>query len=310
MRYFGSSRTMAAGRTQPMQLKLPANYQQDSFFKFHARDKDAVAERVTRPVMQKGLMWRGEPVVAEISLVDGTAHCRLQQQAEADSLDQASAQLFHRLLGLVIDIDAFESALSSHALLGNLIRRQTGLRIMMMATPFEALTWAVTGQQINLSVALKLRSRLIELAGQQYAGDLYCYPDAASLVRVSQQQLASAGFSVAKARTLLEVSRMVCDGELCLDIILDSDEIIEQMRAQLLAIRGIGPWTVNYMLLRGFGCADASLHGDVAVRNGLQRLLGQQNKVTIAEAETWLRQFSPWRAMVAAHLWALQTISA
>lgn len=70
---------------------------------------------------------------------------------------------------------------------------------------------------------------------------------------------------------------------------------------------GIGPWTLNYTLLRGFGWLDGSLHGDVAVRRGLQLLLESDEKITEAEAQTWLVEFSPWRALVAAHLWAAKS---
>ena len=75
-------------------------------------------------------------------------------------------------------------------------------------------------------------------------------------------------------------------------------------REMLVGIRGIGPWTINYTLLRGFASVDGSLHGDVAVRRGLQKLLGRSEKIDADEAEAWLARFTPWRALVAAHLWA------
>jgi 3-methyladenine DNA glycosylase/8-oxoguanine DNA glycosylase len=79
---------------------------------------------------------------------------------------------------------------------------------------------------------------------------------------------------------------------------------------QLLAIPGIGPWTVNYALLRGFGYLDGSLHGDVAVRRGMQTLFGSEEKINDKKAETWLEMFSPWRALIAAHIWAAQSSTA
>ena len=79
---------------------------------------------------------------------------------------------------------------------------------------------------------------------------------------------------------------------------------IEAIGERLLAIKGIGPWTVNYGMLRGYGHADCSLHGDVAVRAALQRLLGEENRPDIARAERILQQYQPHRTMAAAHLWA------
>ena len=82
---------------------------------------------------------------------------------------------------------------------------------------------------------------------------------------------------------------------------------VDVIREKLEAVRGIGPWTVNYGLLRGFGWRDGSLHGDAAVRRGLQTLLGTQDKISEESARVWLAQFSPWRALVGAHLWSVRT---
>ena len=76
-----------------------------------------------------------------------------------------------------------------------------------------------------------------------------------------------------------------------------------EISRRLLALKGVGPWTVNYMLLRGYGHLDGPLHGDVAVRRALARLL-ETESVDAAQTELWLRDFAPWRALVAAHLWA------
>ena len=73
--------------------------------------------------------------------------------------------------------------------------------------------------------------------------------------------------------------------------------------AHLLAVKGSGPWTVNYTLLRGYGWPDGSLHGDVAVRRAIGLLTGS-DKPDARAASDWLEQFRPWRALVAAHLWA------
>ncbi|MFA6100505.1 MAG: hypothetical protein WC750_06600 [Patescibacteria group bacterium] len=82
---------------------------------------------------------------------------------------------------------------------------------------------------------------------------------------------------------------------------------IDEIHEQLLRIRGIGPWTTNYALLSCFGWLDGSLHGDAAVRRGLQLLLGFLEKVTEDQAKEWLAAFSSWRALIAMHIWVLQS---
>lgn len=97
---------------------------------------------------------------------------------------------------------------------------------------------------------------------------------------------------------------MADDGSLSLTAPAEGGAAIEDMAAALLAIKGVGPWTVNYTLLRGYAHADCSLHGDVAVRAALQRLLGEPSKPDIARTERWLARYRPHRSMAAAHLWA------
>jgi DNA-3-methyladenine glycosylase II len=61
--------------------------------------------------------------------------------------------------------------------------------------------------------------------------------------------------------------------------------------------------------MRGYGWLDGSLHGDAAVRRSLQKLLVMTDKPTERQTQDWLADFSPWRALVAAHLWAFDTAS-
>lgn len=152
-----------------------------------------------------------------------------------------------------------------------------------------------------------MRRKLILAANLRHSGGLLCHPGAQQIVSMPEETLRQTGFSTTKARTIQAVSRLVADGELPLDAWALDFPGANVMREQLLAVRGIGPWTVNYALLRGFGWLDGSLHGDAAVRRGLQTLLNSPDKVDERTAEAWLAQFSPWRALIGAHIWAAQS---
>lgn len=290
-------------------MALPANYRHAEILAFHGRDAQSTAESVQGAVIRKGIMWRGHPTVVRMALGARQVHCTLSVEGAGATVSQAELEdIARRLLGLHMDAEAFEQACGQHPALGPLILAQSGLRVPMAATPFEALIWAVTGQQINVGVASMLRRRLILLAGTPHASGLWCHPDASGIARLSAEQLREAKFSVAKTATILGISRLVCEGKLPLDDWMAAPLAVDAIRDALLSIKGVGPWTVNYALLRGFGHADGSLHGDVAVRNALQRILPatalKDGKVSAAQTEAWLAQFSPWRSLVAAHLWA------
>ncbi|MES2296973.1 MAG: DNA-3-methyladenine glycosylase 2 [Pseudomonadota bacterium] len=286
-------------------IALPAGFRAADVFAFHGRDAEGVAEQVAPPVLRKGVLLGGAPVLLELRCEPGQALCAAHIDLAAGAA--ATAQTLRALddawlniLGLRIDPAAFFAFAANDAQLGPLARRHAGLRVVQSATVFEALTWAIIGQQINLNFAIALRRTFILQAGRQHSGGMWCYPDASAVARLELEALTSRKFSRAKAETLLRLARAVDAGEL--DLERDAD--IDVVTAALLAIKGIGPWTVNYALLRGYGYADCSLHGDVAIRAALQKLLGEDAKPDMARTQRWLAHYAPHRTMTAAHLWA------
>ncbi|WP_395401707.1 DNA-3-methyladenine glycosylase 2 [Pseudoduganella sp. UC29_106] len=290
-------------------LALPANFRVDDVLKFHSRDAESVAEEVSDKRIRKGMLLDGAPVVLTVDLPAArrrSVSCEADIDAPAASVPPLLAAHIEaaarNILGLHIDPADFVAFARDDALLGALVQRQPGLRIVQSATVFEALTWAIIGQQINLQFAISLRRTFILQAGRQHSSGLWCYPEAADVAKLDVEELLTRKFSRAKAETLLRFAQLVAGGEL--DLTPAPGNEIEQISAKLLAVKGIGPWTVNYGLLRGYGYADCSLHGDVAVRAALQRLLGEETKPDMARAERILQQYQPHRTMAAAHLWA------
>ncbi|MDO8698650.1 MAG: 3-methyladenine DNA glycosylase 2 [Pseudomonas sp.] len=291
-------------------VALPTGFRPEDILAFHRRDTQQVAESVSASGLRKGLQWNGLPACLSIEFQTGQASAVLVVDGEVSAACPAPFEaMLRRMLGLSQDVVSFEQQYLDHPQLGALLARQAGLRVPVAATPFEALTWAITGQQISVGVAVSLRRKLINAAGIRHSDGLLCYPMAPQVAALSLETLRQAGFSASKSQTLLTLSGLIVADQLPLESWLQTLPI-ELIRQRLLAVRGIGPWTVNYSLLRGFGWLDGSLHGDVAVRRGIQRLLESPESISEAQAQRWLADFAPWRALVAAHLWAMQTQSA
>ncbi len=295
-------------------LPLPAHYRAQDMLAFHARDREALAEQVGPASLRKGLWWQDRPVCVQMVFSADEVQVRWEMDGgDPELAAQEGLPLLRRMLGLTQDIAAFEARWDADPLLGAVLRAQTGLRVAVVGTPFEALAWAIMGQQISVAAAVALRRRLILAADLRHASGLYCHPQAAQVLALGPERLRAAGLSLAKAQSLLAVSQAQLAGELPLAAWAAQTVVpAEQISQALLAIKGIGPWTVSYTLLRGFGWLDGSLHGDVAVRRGIQRLLADQGLVdpgalpTPAQAQAWLAPFAPWRALLGAHLWAMQ----
>ncbi|WP_370679301.1 DNA-3-methyladenine glycosylase 2 [Comamonas sp. GB3 AK4-5] len=314
---------------------LPPDYRWQELLGFHQRDSEQLAEQLDQqgPQMRlrKGLDWQGQPAWLELCWegaaagreaplqLHATLHLPQKPQADISADTQARwAGTVRRMLGLAYPPAALEAAHAQHPQLGRLLRAQAGLHVPAAPTAWEALTWAITGQQISVAAAVTLRRRLIRAAGQALGGvpgtesqsPLRTYPNSAQVVALGEAGLRAAGYSQSKTRALLALAVLVDSGALPIEdwaCASDAGQMtaaqIDAASQQLLAVLGIGPWTVHYTLLRGLGWPDGSLHGDVAVRKALAGLLGVE-RVTEAQTRDWLLEFAPWRALVAAHLWA------
>ncbi len=291
-------------------IDLPDNYRRNDFLDYHRRDALMVAERVHGDTLVKGISWDNCPACLTIRFFKQHAEAELSVEgSKCESGPDACKRLARRMLGLEQKIDGFVQQHAKHPQLGWLVAQRPGLRVPLAASPYEALTWAIIGQQISVRAAVSVRRRFIELTGVRHSSGLWCYPDAERVSHLTETDLRGAGFSMSKARTIVEMSRRIRQSQLVLHEALDETSVV-QVRSSLLRIRGIGPWTVNYALLRGLGWLDGELHGDVAVRRGIQALLNSPEKLTEEQARTWLAPFTPWRALVAAHLWAMQSLNA
>lgn len=291
-------------------IALPRDYSLAEFLSFHQRDSQQLAERVTADTLEKGFIWQGRP--AHLSIQFSPTQALGQITLDPVQLDTTNncahwpAWLEH-FLSLTQATAEFIQQHQHHPELGAVLRRQPGLRIAQTSSPFEAVSWAIIGQQISVAAALNIRRRFIELAGVQHSSGLYCYPSAEQVAELSMEQLRSVGLSLNKAKAIRQVSQLLSNQSLIFPERITAENI-EQLRTELLTISGIGPWTVNYTLMRGFAWLDASLHGDAAVRRYLQVLLNQE-QLSAKQTEQWLQQFSPWRSLVAAHLWQSQGFS-
>ena len=210
----------------------------------------------------------------------------------------AAVQRCRALLDLDADPTAVDDALGSDPLLGPAVRAAPGRRMAGHVDGDELAIRAVLGQQISLAGAAKLAARLTLAHGEPLTQPL----DAVTHTFPSAQALAQADCSgwpmpAARARALHGLANALASGEIVLDV--GADRLETQQR--LLALPGIGPWTVGYIAMRGLRDPDAFLPTDLGVRHALQRL-GHDG--TPAGAAQLAQRWRPYRAYAVGHLWA------
>jgi DNA-3-methyladenine glycosylase II len=162
-------------------------------------------------------------------------------------------------------------------------------------TVFEALARSIASQQISGAVARKMIERLVA----SHEGH---FPAPAQVTAATPEQLRLSGFSFAKIKALQDLAAHCLDGRLPDDAalaLMDDEEIIERCAA----VRGIGRWTAQMLLMFHFGRKDVLPADDFGVRNGFRLAYGLKGmpkaKALLAFGERW----APYRSAAAWYLW-------
>ncbi len=288
-------------------LSLPAGYPTASVLKFLGRDPKSLSERVSgqtyTTAFRVGSAAQEETcVLVEIELTAEAAHCRLRpQSALSPAMLQQTHESLLKTLGLSYDIARFEKHIQRAAEFSLLAAEQTGLRVPLIADPFDGIAWAIIGQQINLAFAYTLRRRLMEKVCVRAGGDVYELPSAAAVAGLEPRDLTALQFSNAKAEYLIGAARLVTMGQLSsVSLGRMSAEHIER---DLMNVRGIGPWSAHYIMMRCLGFMDCLPIGDTGLTTGLKRVFSLAERPGKAETIALMRRFSPYRTLATFHLW-------
>jgi len=203
-------------------------------------------------------------------------------------------QLVRRWLDLDADSDAVLAALGDDPVLGPLVRARPGIRVTGSPDGWEAAVTTVLGQQVSLAAARTFAGRLVAALGTDVPGTgLRRFPRADVVAGLPVDELrAAVGVTGARGRTLHAVAEAVADG-----LVISPDGDRAAVRAALLGLPGIGPWTVDYLSVRALGDRDAYPAGDLVLRRSL-------GGVSTREAEVASAPWAPWRAYALFHLWS------
>jgi DNA-3-methyladenine glycosylase II len=162
--------------------------------------------------------------------------------------------------------------------------------------PFETLARAIAHQQLNGTAAERILERFTAL----YAPA--AFPEPAVLATTADEPLRACGFSFAKIRALRDLADKVCAGvvpqtpELHT---LENEAIVER----ITEVRGIGPWTVEMLLIFQLGRPDVLPVADFGVCNGFRLAYGLKGMPTPRALAEFGARWAPHRSLAAWYLW-------
>jgi DNA-3-methyladenine glycosylase II len=159
-------------------------------------------------------------------------------------------------------------------------------------SPFETLVRAIAGQQISTYAAAAIYGRLVTLAGDPLtpAGVLARSPD----------ELRAVGLSGRKVLYVRDLAERAMDGRLELDRLDDLSD--DEVRAQLVAVAGIGQWSADMFLLFELHRPDVFPAGDLGLRKAVQMLDGLDQAPTEKNVAVRAERWSPYRSLATKYL--------
>ncbi|GLI25880.1 putative 3-methyladenine DNA glycosylase AlkA [Agromyces rhizosphaerae] len=201
-----------------------------------------------------------------------------------------------RLFDLDADAEAISAALGADPALAASVAAEPGMRVPGCLDPHELLFRAMLGQQVSVASARTALGRLVAALGDEaeLAGATWrLFPDAATIAERGGEVLRG---PAARVAAIVGAAEALAAGDLRVDVDVPRDEL----RAALLAMPGIGPWTAGYVAMRVTGDPDVLLTGDAALRAGAAALgLPSVARELERRGATW----APWRSYASMHLW-------
>lgn len=221
---------------------------------------------------------------------------------DPSELRAATTQRLGDLLGLGVDLTDFYERAALDPDLGGLVQRFRGVRPPRFPSVFEGLVNAVACQQLSIDAGISMLNRLSESFGSpalECRPTAHAFPDARVVARLDPGALRPLGFSARKALAIVELAERLAQGEYRMAELeqLGNDEVTTALRA----LRGVGRWSAEYVLLRTLGRLDVFPGDDVGARNNLRRRLGIDSPLAYDDVRRITSRWSPYSGLVYFH---------
>jgi AraC family transcriptional regulator of adaptative response / DNA-3-methyladenine glycosylase II len=286
----GNRRALSSGSCT-LQLRFRPPYDYDALLHFLAKRAIAGVEYITGDVYRRSFVLDGQPGWLEAKPHAGHAlTLRVELVGPARLLDVVAR--VRRIFDLDADPLAIHSSLKRDPLLARLTKARPGLRVPGAWDGFELGVRAILGQQVSVAGASTLTARLAAKFGHpvpfQVDGLACTFPAANELADADL----SIGIPASRADAIREFARAVVSEA----VVFDGRHDAATFAGRLCAIRGLGPWTAQYIAMRALSDPDAFPAGDLV-------LLRATGIKTTAQLERHAERWRPWRAYAAMQIW-------
>ena len=305
-RVFGKTPTQLRGaraREPGMMLRLAYRepFDWSGLFAFLGRRATPGVEDVCGHTYRRALRIGGATGTLVVSQAEDEPAllCRINLDRPTPLLPIAARM--RQMFDLLADPHEITGALCGDPDIGALVRENPGQRLPGAWDPFEAAVRAIVGQQVSVAGATTVMGRIVERYGEDvdtpHGGPARLFPSPEVLADLDDAHMP---MPRVRAGAIRELAARIAVGTICVDAGTDH----AALRDELLCIKGIGPWTAQYVTMRALADPDAFLASDLILVRIAQERFGDANAAALERrAERW----RPWRAYAGLHLWRSYT---
>ncbi|QOL26852.1 DNA-3-methyladenine glycosylase 2 family protein [Thalassotalea sp. LPB0316] len=212
-----------------------------------------------------------------------------------------------RMFDLDVNLEQVHQAIGTHPRIKKVIEQTPGLRLPGCFDLFEFTIRAILGQQVSVKAATTLAQRICLKYGktcqENSLGLSYHFPD--------NQTLLNADFlDIGLTQSRIDTLRLWCQYFHDNSHVFNYYQDIDELQQTLVQLKGIGPWTVNYIGMRGLSDPDAFPSADLGIIKALsEKNCAPKERLKNREIIDLAKQWQPWRAYAAIYLWQSLTLN-
>jgi DNA-3-methyladenine glycosylase II len=287
-------------------ISPPKEFDFSQCLKFLARSFKEPCHLVAEDSLFKLLKFDHKPIVLKIQRSDKNNLCiDFLTPPPKKSIRAKAAKYVWQWFDLETNLKPFYRMAKEDPVLKHIVAKFWGLRILVIHDLFEAICWAIIGQQINLEFAYTLKQRFVENFGEQFHYDktvFYLFPTPQTISQQTVSDLKRLQFTGKKSEYIIELASKFINNEITNNALLDDDHF-ETARRKLMALRGVGKWSADYVCLRCLGDPAAFPVDDIGLQNAVKQQLGLKDKPPADRMIRYASGWKNWQAYAAFYLW-------
>ncbi|MCD5414449.1 MAG: DNA-3-methyladenine glycosylase [Clostridiales bacterium] len=288
-----------------IEIDVPEDFSFEQCMVYLGRSDTEILHKIEKGEFYKLLNFDGVNILISIAMNLKKLKVTFLEKAPPKPFRLLTAKYMWNMFDLGTDLTQFYKLAETDSIIKLLVDKYKGLRVVKTDDVFEAICWAIIGQQINLKFAYTLKKRLVESYGERVEyknNEYFLFPTPFVISKLEVEDLKHLQFTIRKAEYVIGVANLLKDGIITKkELLLEKN--CEKLKQRLVQIRGVGNWTADYTILKCFDIKDAFPIADVGIYNALKGILKLDEKPSINEIEKLSKNWNGWQPNTTFYLW-------